>query len=66
MARPNKYSDEQWENLYSELSRASDSIESDSVFGTFGEKYSSKNLKPGFRNIAKRKRLEGDSSWEDL
>jgi hypothetical protein len=66
MPKVNKYSDEQWENLYSELSRASDSIESDSVFGTFGEKYSSKNLKPGFRRIAKRKRLEGDSSWEEL
>ena len=66
MPKPNRYSDEQWENLYSELSRASDSIESDSVFGTFGEKYSSKNLKTGFRHIAKRKRLEGDSSWEEL
>lgn len=62
-----KLTEEQYEEIYSELSRASDSLESESVFGTFANKYPHvKSIKNSFLQKARWKAKAGDNSWREL
>ena len=62
-----KLTEEQYEELYSELSRASDSLESESVFGMFANRFPHvKSIKSSFRTKAYWKAKAGDNSWQEL
>ena len=62
-----KLTEEQYEEIYSELSRASDSLESESVFGTFANRYPHvKSIKNSFHQKARWKAKAGDNSWLEL